>query len=204
MSINYGAQSAGIPGNAGGVGFSMPLWTAGHLTPNVDLHNASIGMQKNPSPSRSVSSTSAVQTAAGSGQAAAPVTTNDPTLASRAPTNPTPGSLVSQQSTFSELPTPIRNAMESLNIPSLQAQSARAALANQITGTPTIMGGGGGGGQQFDLNDYLAKVNAQRATQAATWNANRPNYTSMLGLPTAPGAMKPAGGDLRFPQLPKY
>jgi len=177
MSVNYGAQAAGIPGNAGGVGFSLPMWTAGHLTPNVDLHNASVGT---------------------------PTVLNNPSLASRTPTNPTPGPLVSQQSMFSELPTPIRNAMNELNIPNLQAQSARAALANKIVGNPMVLGGGGGGGKEFDLQDYLTKINAQRASQAAVWNAQRPDYTSMTGLPTAPAPMKPAGGDLRFPQLPKY
>jgi hypothetical protein len=123
----------------------------------------------------------------------------DPKLASRAPTNPTPGPLVAQQSTFNNLPGSIQKAMQDLNIPGLQAQSARAALMDRMMGMPNVpIGfGGGAGGAGVDIAKQQAQ---QRAQQAAVWNAGKPNYFGVLAnLPGAPAPMKPAGSDYRDP-----
>lgn len=170
MSVNYGANAAMIPGNAGGVAFGP--WTGAHLAPNVDLHNASTG------------ATATLQ------QAGMPV---DKTLASRTPTNPTPGPLVAQQSTFNNLPGSIQKAMEELNIPALQAQSARAAMMDRMMNFPTMPFGFGGGMGQPGV-DVAKQQRDLRAQQAAVWNSGKPNYFGALAnLPGAPSPMKPAG-----------
>lgn len=195
MSINYGDMAAGVPGNAGGVGFRP--WTGQHLVPNTELHNASLGVP------------AAVQRSITAAQGGAPTTSaggsvlHDPTLGSRTPTNPTPGPISSQVSTFSNLPSSIQKALQDLSIDALQSQSNRAAMLDKIMGIggpqqPIISSAAPA--QGFDMNAYLQKMNAQRAAQAQAWNSMRPNYNSMAGVPTAPAPMNPLGASYEQPR----
>lgn len=169
MSINYGANSALAPGEAGGVSFGP--WTGAHLAPNADLHNASIGTT---------------------------ATLRDPALASRTTMNtyPKPTGPVAQSSTFSNLPGPIQKAMQDLNIPALQAQSARAAMMNRVMGMPNAQLGFAPGNSQPAPATQKTNVNPFQGINYFPQNSPQYNITPMGGgaLTRPLSVTKPATG----------
>jgi len=161
----------------------------GTIAPNVDLHHASVGVT--------------------------PQHLQDASLASRTPTNPTPGPLVSQNSTFSQLPTAVQDAMRNLGSGgalnfgggnntqnSWGANVTNPAMNAYLAQASTRL--------QQQNQDFEAKQQASAAqawkTQLMNYESSRPKYGMPANLPTAPALNVPGSTVRQAPEmaLPTY